>query len=352
MTTTQHPPTAQHDHSDRAAEMRAIIQTRYGTSEVLSVGTVERPAPSPDEVLIDVRAAAVDRGTCHLMTGTPYLIRLAGYGITKPKNPIPGLDVAGRVIAVGTNVTRFAPGDDVFGIANGSLAEFAVANEEKLSAKPANVSFEEAAASAVSGITALQALTDVGQVKPGQHVLIVGASGGVGSFAVQLAKALGAEVSAVASTRNLNLVRSLGADHAIDYTRHDFTLSDHRYDLILDIGGRNSVSRLRSVLTSTGTLVIVGGEGGNRITGGIGRQLRAVMLSPFVSQRLTMFISTEHHSYIDRLASFLQEGTVVPAIGACLPLERAATAIAKLEAGQASGKTVIVIDSAAPGATR
>jgi NADPH:quinone reductase-like Zn-dependent oxidoreductase len=324
-------------------QMRSITQDRYGSADVLALETLDRPSPASDEVLIEVEAAGIDRGTCHLMTGTPYLIRLAGYGLTKPKNRIPGLDVAGRVVAIGSDVTRFVVGDEVFGIADGSLAEYATANENKVAHKPANLTLEQAAVTAVSGITALQALTDVGSVEPGQHVLIVGASGGVGSFAVQLAKALGAEVSAVASTRNLDLVSTLGADHVIDYTKEDFTATEKRYDLILDIGGRNSISRLRSVLTRAGTLVIVGGEDGNRITGGVGRQLRAMMLSPFVGQRLTTFIGKEHYSFMERLADHITAGDVTPAVQGRFPLTNAAEAIDQLDTGQASGKSVIVI---------
>lgn len=323
--------------------MLAVFQNGYGSTDVLEIGSVDRPTAGPSEVLIEVRAAAIDQGTCHLMTGTPYLIRLAGYGLTKPKNPIVGLDVAGRVVAVGHGVTRFDIGDQVFGIAKGSLAEYAIADEDKLAIKPANLDFAQASAAAVSGITALQALTDVGRVEPGQRVLIVGASGGVGSFAVQLAKALEAEVTAVAGTRNLELVRSLGADHVVDYTSADFTDTDQRYDLILDIGGRTRISRLRRVLTPTGTLVFVGGEGGNRITGGIGRQLRAVMMSPFVSQRLTMFVSTEHYSFMERLAQYLETGTVRPAIQSRVPLADAPSAIDQLANGRASGKSVVLV---------
>lgn len=325
-------------------QMRAITQDRYGSADVLSLGVADRPSPQPDEVLIEVVAAGVDRGTCHLMTGTPYLIRIAGYGLFKPKSKIPGLDVAGRVVAIGSDVTRFAPGDEVFGIANGSLADYATAAEDKLTDKPANLTFEQAAAAAVSGITALEALTDVGQVEPGQHVLIVGASGGVGSFAVQLAKTLGAVVTAMASTRNLDLVRSLGADHVIDYSQENFTETQQRYDLVLDIGGRNSLSRLRSVLAPTGTLVIVGGEDGNRFTGGVGRQLRALMLSPFVGQRLTTFMSTEHYSLMERLAVYITRGQVTPAVQGRFPLADAAQAIDLLDTGRASGKTVIIIN--------
>ncbi len=270
-------------------------------------------------------------------------MRLAGFGLTKPKRNIPGSDVAGRVVAVGLDVTRFVPGDHVFGISKGSLAEFAVANEDNLAIKPATVSFEHAAASAVSGVTALQALVDVGGAEAGQRVLIIGASGGVGSFAVQLAKAHGTDVTAVAGTRNIDFVRSLGADHVVDYTTGDFTEIDEPFDLIVDIGGRNSIRRLRSVLTSTGTLVIVGGEGGNRITGGVGRQLRAMILSRFLKQRLTTFISGAHHSLIERLAADIESGAVTPSVRATFPLADAPQAIDRLDAGKASGKTVIVV---------
>ncbi len=323
--------------------MQAITQDRYGNADVLELHDVEIPTPASDEVLIEVHAAGVDRGTCHLTAGTPYLIRLAGYGLTRPKHQIPGLDVSGQIVAVGEHVTRFAPGDSVFGIANGSLAQYASASEDKITHKPANLTFEQAAVAAVSGITALQALTDVGGVEEGQRVLILGASGGVGSFAVQLAKALGANVTGVASSRNLDLVRSLGADQVIDYTVDDFTDTSDRYDLILDIGGRNSIARLRSVLTPNGTLVIVGGEGGNRITGGIGRQLRAMMLSPFVGQRLTTFVSREHYSFMQRLARHIETGAVTPAVEHRFSLGGAAEAIGALAAGRARGKSVIVI---------
>lgn len=357
MTTIDHPPTtteptatpnqvpAPATGDQPGTTMEAITQYRYGSADVLGLSTIERPTPEADEVLIEVEAAGVDRGTCHLVSGTPYLIRLAGFGLLRPKQPVPGFDVAGRVVAIGADVTRFAVGDEVFGIARGSLAPYTVAEQDKLVAKPAHLGFEHAAASSISGGTALQALTDVGRVQPGQRVLIIGASGGVGSFAVQLAKALGATVTGVASTRNQELVRSLGADHAIDYTTTDVTKGDERYDLILDIGGRTAVSRLRRVLHSAGTLVIVGGEGGNRITGGIGRQLLALALSPFVSQRLTTFIASESHTLLERLTSFLDDGSVVPSIQARYPLDQAPTAIARLEAGHGSGKSVIVIGS-------
>jgi NADPH:quinone reductase-like Zn-dependent oxidoreductase len=276
------------------------------------------------------------------MTGEPYLIRL-GFGLTKPKQAVIGLDVAGRVVAIGDDVVRFAPGDEVFGIAAGSFAEYAAAREDKLALKPAGVSMERAAVAAVSGITALQALTEIGDLQPGQRVLVIGASGGVGSYAVQLAKHLGGEVTGVASTAKVEMVRALGADRVIDYTVDDFVDDNIRYDLIVDIGGRNSIRRLRRALAPTGTLVIVGGEDGGRWTGGIGRQLRAMLLSPFVKQRLTMFLSKEHHSYMELLATHMESGAVEPEIGDRFPLDEAAEAIRQLGAGRASGKSVIVV---------
>jgi NADPH:quinone reductase-like Zn-dependent oxidoreductase len=327
--------------------MQAIVQRAYASADSLGLATIDRPTIAEDEVLIEVHAAGLDRGTWHLMTGTPYLIRLAGFGLTKPKQAVPGLDVSGRVVAVGSTVTRFAPGDDVFGIAQGSFAEYAAAKETKLAHIPANTTFEQASVATVSAITALQALTDVGKLQSGQSVLIIGASGGVGSYAIQLAKALGAEVTGVASTAKLDLVRSLGADHVIDYTTDDFVDAGRGYDLILDIGGRNSIARLRRALAQRGTLVIVGGEGGDKFTGGLGRQLRALLLSPFVSQRLTMFVSTEHHSMIERVAAFIESGEVIPSIGQRFSLADTADAIQQMEAGVLKGKSVIVVRTAA-----
>jgi NADPH:quinone reductase-like Zn-dependent oxidoreductase len=325
--------------------MQAIIQDEYGSADVLELRTIEPPEIASNEVLIDVHAAGVDRGVWHLMTGLPYLVRLAGYGLTKPKTPVLGLDVAGRVVAVGDEVTRFQLDDEVFGIARGSYAEFAAADENKLALKPTNLSFEQAAVAAVSGITALQALTDVARMQPGQKVLVIGASGGVGTYAVQLAKALGGEVTGVSSTAKLDMVRSLGADHVIDYTQQDFVDGETRYDIVVDIGGRNRISRLRKVLTPNGTLVIVGGEGGGRWTGGVGRQLRAMLLSLVIRQRLTNFISTEHYTYIERLAAYIDSGDVVPAVGRRFQLEEVPEAIRHLETGEASGKAVIVVSA-------
>src|SRR3954469_15318715 len=253
--------------------MRAVVQDGYGTSDVLRVAEVARPTVGPREVLVEVRAAGLDRGTWHLMQGKPRLLRLV-FGLRSPKQPVIGRDVAGTVVEVGAEVTAFAVGDEVFGVAPGSVAEYAVAREDKLARRPANVTWEQAAAVPVSGGTALQAVVDAGRVAAGQKVLVIGASGGVGSYAVQLATSAGAEVTGVASAAKADLVRALGADHVLDYAADDFADGTAQYDLILDIAGLSELSRLRRALTPTGTLVLVGGEGGGDWTGGtMGRQL-------------------------------------------------------------------------------
>lgn len=340
-TPANHRATPQRSMSDQ--RMRAIVQTRYGSADVLQVGEIDRPSPGAGEVLVQVRAAGLDRGTWHLMTGLPYPIRLAGYGIRAPKNPVPGLDVAGVVVDVGRDVTRFGTGDAVFGIAKGSFAEFAVAREDKLAPKPSNLTFEQAAAVAISGLTALQGLCDVGRLQAGQHVLIIGASGGVGTYAVQIAKAHGAEVTGVCSTGKVDLVRSIGADHVVDYTSHDFADGAQWYDLILDIGGNSSLSRLRRALAPRGTLVIAGGEKGGRWLGGTDRPLRAIALSRFVRQRLTTFVSKEHFRDLERLAELIEQGRLVPVIERTYPLAETQTAMKHLEAGQARGKLIIAV---------
>lgn len=323
--------------------MRAIAQHAYGSSEQLKLAILPRPKIRPNQVLIEVVAAGLDRGVWHLMTGLPYLIRVMGFGFRRPKNPVPGLDVAGRVVEVGDDVTRFQPGDEVFGIANGSYAEYVAADAHKLAHKPTNLTFEEAAVAAVSGITALQAVSKMGRVREGQNVLILGASGGVGTYAVQLAKAYGARVTGVASTSKLELVRSLGASQVIDYTRDDLAVHGSDYDVIIDIGGRNRISLLRSLLAEKGTLVMVGGEGGGSLTGGLGRQIGASLFSAFVPQRLTMFISEEHHSWMEQLAARFQADPVRPVVGARYRLEEVPEAVRQLEEGRARGKTVIVV---------
>jgi NADPH:quinone reductase-like Zn-dependent oxidoreductase len=323
--------------------MRAVVQHDYGSADVLRVEEIDRPTIRDDEVLIRVHAAGLDRGTWHFMAGMPYLFRLMGPGLRKPKNPVLGLDVAGTVVAVGADVTRFGVGDEVFGISRGSFAEYAAAREDKLARKPANLTFDQAAVVPISGLTALQSLLDVGRVEAGKHVLIVGASGGVGTYAVQIAKASGAEVTGVCSTAKVDLVRSIGADHVIDYTRDDFAAGPRRYDLILDIGGNSPLSRLRRALAPTGTLVLVGGEDGDRWTGGMGRQLRAVALSPFVRQRLTMKTPREHYADLERVARLIETGDLTPTIDKTYPLDQAPDAMRHLQAGQARGKIAITV---------
>src|SRR3954454_8351026 len=323
--------------------MRAILQARYGPVEALREGRTERPSIKADEVLIRVQAAGLDRGTWHSMTGKPYLMRIMGFGFRRPKNRVVGLDVAGTVVAVGSEVTRFVEGDDVFGISRGSFAEYAVAREDKLAAKPVGTSFVEAAVVPISGITALQAVRDAGRVQAGQHVLVIGASGGVGTYAVQLAKAFGAEVTGVSSSQKTDLVRSLGADHVIDYSQRDFADGRRRYDVILDIGGNSPLSRLRSALTDTGTLVIGGGESGGSLTGGFGRQLRAVAVSPFLRQRLTMQMTKQRSQALETLAELLAAGRLSPSIDRTYTLSEAPDAMRHLEAGRVRGKVALTI---------
>jgi NADPH:quinone reductase-like Zn-dependent oxidoreductase len=277
------------------------------------------------------------------MAGLPYPIRLAGYGLRAPKNPVLGADVAGVVEAVGESVTRFAPGDEVFGIARGSYAEYARAREDKLAPKPANLGFEQAAVVAISGLPALQGLRDHARLQAGQQVLIVGASGGVGTYAVQLAKAFGAQVTGVCSTAKVDMVRSIGADHVVDYTSEDFAAGQRRYDVILDIGGNASLSRLRRALTPKGTLVIAGGEADGRWLGGSDRQLRALALSPFVSQKLRTFISSENHADMIVLKDLIEGGQVTPVVDRSYPLSEVPAAIRYMRDGKACGKIAITV---------
>jgi NADPH:quinone reductase-like Zn-dependent oxidoreductase len=321
--------------------MRAVVRTTYGGPDVLNLETVPRPAVvKGDEVLIRVRAAGVDRGIWHMMTGLPYAGRLA-FGLLKPKDPVIGLDLAGTVEAVGPDVMRFAVGDAVYGSGKGSYAEYAVANEGKLAPKPDILSFEQAAAVPVSAVTALLGLR-AGKIQAGQKVLVTGAAGGVGSYAVQLAKAFGAEVTGVCSTGKVGFVRDLGADHVIDYTRQDFAATG-KYDLILDIAGNPSISRLRRALTRTGTAVITGGEGGGKLTGGMHRQLGAVMLSPFIKQRLTMFLGLVRAAELQDLAPLLEAGKITLALDRTFALADAKDALRYLEDGKVSGKVVLTV---------
>ncbi len=326
--------------------MKAIVQDTYGSPDVLELREIDKPVVGDDDVLIRVHAAGVDQGVWHFVAGLPYLFRLAGIGLRAPKNPVRGLDVAGRVEAVGKNVTRFQPGDEVFGTCRGSFAEYACARADRLAPKPANVSFEQAAAVPISGYAALQAVRDQGKVRPGQRVLIIGAGGGVGTFAVQLAKAYGAEVTGVCSTTKTDLVRSIGADHVIDYTREDFADGRNRYDVILDIAGNRSLPHLRRALAPKGMLVIVGGEGGGRWLGGIDRQLRAHLLSPFVRQKLGTFISREREEDLETLHELLEAGKVTPIVDRTFPLSEVPEAIGYMRKGHARGKVVITVSRA------
>ena len=325
-----------------AASMRAVVQRSYGTSEVLSLARVSRPSVAPDQpdqVLVQVRAAGLDRGTEHLMNGKPYAMRLA-FGLRRPKNPVLGRDVAGTVVAVGSAVTRFAVGDEVYGVAPGSFAEYAVARESQLAAKPANLTFEQAATVPVSAATALRALVDAGRLEPGQSVLVLGASGGVGSFAVQIAAALGAEVTGVCSAAKAGLVTSLGARHVLDYARDDFADGRVRYDLVLDIAGNPSLRRLRRSLRPRGTAVFVGGEDAGSLIG-LGRQLRGVLLSLVVRQRMTLLSPQERASDYERLTELIEAGRVVPSVDRIFPLDEAPAAVRLLESGKVRGKVAI-----------
>jgi NADPH:quinone reductase-like Zn-dependent oxidoreductase len=324
--------------------MKAIVQDEYGEAgDVLSLSEIDRPGIGDDEVSLRVHAAGVDRGVWHIMAGLPYPIRLAGYGFRAPKTRVRGREVAGRVEAVGRDVTGFASGDEVFGIGEGCFAEYAYAKAGKLAPKPGNLTFEQAAACPISGLTALQAVRDRGQVRSGQKVLVIGASGGVGTFAVQIAKAFDAEVTGVCHTTKVDLVRSLGADHVIDYTRTDITDGGRRYDVIIDLGGHRSLTRLRRALTPHGTLAIVGSETGGRILGGFDRTLRAPVLSLFVGQKLGGVTNSENARDLVALTELIESGKVTPAIDRTFPLAETPAAVQYMTDGHARGKVVITL---------
>jgi NADPH:quinone reductase-like Zn-dependent oxidoreductase len=327
----------------RQTTMRAIVQDRYGDLDVLELRDIDRPVPKANDVLVRVHAAGLDRGVWHVMTGLPYMIRLVGFGVRRPRVRVRGMDLAGRVEAVGEQVTRFRPGDAVFGWADGSYAEYASVPEDHLAPMPASIGFEQAAAVPISGLAALQAVRDEGEVQPGQKVLVIGASGGVGSFAVQLAKAFGAEVTGVAGTAQLDLVRSIGADDVIDYTREDVTDGTRHWDAILDTAGHRSLSRLRRALSRRGTLVIVGSEGRGRWLGGFDRQLRALLLSRFVSQRLRALSSKPRHDDLQVLEELIRAGRLRPLVDRTYPLAEVPEAIRHLVEGHGRGKVVITV---------
>lgn len=322
--------------------MTAVVHEAYGSAEVLHLAQIPVPQVGEHDVLVKVHAAGLDRGTWHFMTGRPYLLRLAT-GSRTPKQPVLGTDMAGTVVAVGSAVTGFAAGEEVYGFARGAMAQYALAAENRIARKPANLSFEQAAVVPMSATTALQGLSDVGHLEAEQTVLITGASGGVGSYAVQLAKAYGAEVTGVASTAKLDLVRALGAEHVIDRTREDFADGARHYDLILDIAGNPSLARLRWALTPTGTAVLLGGEEGGPLTGGMGRTLRALILSRFIPQRLTNFIAKGRANDLQRLTDLIEAGRITPAIDRTYPLEHAREAMAHLESGTVRGKIALTI---------
>ncbi len=322
--------------------MRAVVQDAYGTTQNWRLADVPRPEIKPDEVLVGVRAAGLDRGTWHMMTGRPYLIRALGFGLRGPKNRVPGLATAGTVVAIGSAVTRFSVGDDVYGVSRGAYAEFAAAPEGKLVRMPSSLSFEQAAAVPVSATSALQAV-QLGRVEAGKSVLVLGASGGVGTFATQIAKALGAEVTGVGSTTKVHLVRSIGADHVIDYITHDVTDGSRRYDVVLDLGGSTPLRKLRRTLTPKGTLVIVGGENKGKWTGGFGRSLRAPAWSLVLGQRLTALSSNERYPSLEEVTELISAGKVAPVVDRTFTLDHADAAMHRLEGGQALGKIVITI---------
>jgi NADPH:quinone reductase-like Zn-dependent oxidoreductase len=325
--------------TETGQEMRAIVQDRYGSFDVLEARNIERPQIGDDQILVRVHAASVHLGDWVLMTGSPLIMRIAT-GLRRPKNEVPGTDVAGTVEAVGKDVKALRPGDAVFGWSAGAFAEYAAGSEDQFLLKPADLSFEQASAVGVSATTALQLLRDDGKVQPGQKVLINGASGGVGTFAIQIAKAFGAEVTGVTSTRNVDLVRSIGADHVIDYTRDDFTKRTERYDLILDNVGNHSMARTRGVLAPTGLLI---SNGGGHVGGKLGRTLRTMLVSTFVRQQARPSVKAQNHDDLVALKELVEAGKVAPVIDGTYPLSEAPKAIARLTTGRTRGTIVIAV---------
>lgn len=335
--------------------MKAIVQDRYGSPDVFELREIERPTVGDDEVLVEVRAASLHPDVWHAMRGRPYVLRIMGSGLRRPKNPVPGIDLAGLVESVGTKVSRFRPGDEVFGHSvganlwgnGGTYAEFAAVPESRLQPKPANLTFEQAAAVLTSGPIAVQGIRDQGRIQSGQKALINGAGGGVGTIAVQLAKAYGADVTAVDSAGKLDMLRSIGADRVVDYAHEDFTRSGERYDLILDIAGNHPWSDLRRALTPEGTYVLIGhdqyGGSGHRWFGSLGRFFKLMVISPFVSH-LHPFRGTKDPG--DRLVvlkELIEAGKITPVIDRTFPLSEVPEAIRYLESGQARGKVVITV---------
>lgn len=329
--------------------MQAMFQDKYGSPDGLQQTEIDIPHVGDTQVLIRVHSAALHVGDCFAIRGTPYLVRMAT-GLLKPQYGVPGFDVAGWVVSVGKDVKRFQPGDEVFGECNGACAEYAVAEENKLASKPCNLSFEQAAAVPTSALAALHALRDTGSVRAGQRVLINGASGGVGTFAVQIAKSLGAEVTGVCSSKNLDMVRSIGADHVIDYTQADFAAAGPRYDLILDNVENRSLSDCRRALTPTGTLILNSGTGARGLAFMV-RLVKPLLLSPWVKQRLCRYLSVPNHKDLVVLSQLLESGAVAPVISRTYPLSQTPEAIHYLESGHVVGKVIINLDATPPPAT-
>lgn len=321
--------------------MKAVVRHKYGSPEVLELQDIEKPVVKDDHVLVRVHAASVNAGDWHYMRGRPYIMRVMGYGLLKPKNMVLGGDLAGRVEAVGRNVTEFQPGDEVFGMSIRTFAEYVSVRDVGIVRKPAKLTFEEAAAVPVAAITALQGLRDKGQIGPGQKVLINGASGGVGSFAVQIAKAFGADVTGACSPRNVDMVRSIGADRVIDYTREDFTREAQRYDLIFDVAGNHSMSDCRRALSPDGTLVLAGQSGRKKVS--ILPFLTTPVVSRFVRQKLVTFIAKRSKEDLTLLKDLLEAGKVKPVIDRQYPLSEVREAMRYLGEGHARGKVVITV---------
>src|SRR6266480_1022678 len=326
--------------------MKAIVYCDYGLAN-LKLEDVEKPVPNDDQILVKVRAASINPYDWHFIEGTPYIMRLMGVGLRKPKDTQLGVDFAGTVEAVGKNVTQFKPGDEVFGGRGGAFAEYLCPRANRAVAlKPANLTFEQAASVNIAGITALQALRDKGNVQAGQKILINGASGGVGTFAVQIAKSFGADVTGVCSTKNVDLVRSLGADHVIDYTKEDFAKGEQRYDVILDNVPNHSLSECRRILNPKGKYIMIGGGGPNdsRWVGPFGRVIHALLVSPFISQKVGMMMADANQKDLTILGDLMQSGKVTPVIDRTYKLSEVPAAIAYLEQGHARGKVVITLE--------
>lgn len=337
-------PGAQAPHGRTVqTSMRAVVRDAYGTPDVLTVRDVATPTPGAGEVLVRVHAAGIDRGALHFMTGTPYLMRLAGFGVRRPKNPGLGTELSGVVMAVGPDTTGLRVGDEVYGAGRATFAQYTLATPATLARKPTGIGHAHAAAIPVSAVTALQAVRDQGRLQPGQSVLVIGASGGVGSYTVQIARALGGQVTGVASTAKLDYVRSLGAEHVLDYITTDLTDHTRRYDVVLAIGGYLPVRALRRLLTPNGTLVFVGGEGGDRVTGGLGRQLRAMAFAPFAKQRFAAFwVAQANTADLDTLTTMIESGLITSALDQERPLDDITRALTDLDRGAVRGKIVVV----------